>query len=55
MTDDIRPPYAQSCTKKLLRFGTDDPKCVDCKSTDTRILCQIERPGRRDLILCPKP
>jgi len=52
MTDDIRPPYGESRTRKLLRFGTDNPKCADCKSTDTRILCRIERPGRRDLILC---
>jgi hypothetical protein len=52
MTDDIRPPYGESRTKKLLRFGTDNPKCADCKSPDTRILCRIERSGERDLILC---
>jgi hypothetical protein len=42
----------ESPTKKLLRFGTDAPQCVDCHSPDTRILCRVKRPGKADLILC---
>jgi hypothetical protein len=43
----------ESLTRKLLRFGTDSPRCAECPCTDTRILCRVERPGKADAILCP--
>jgi hypothetical protein len=46
------PNADKGVTKKLLRFGTDHPECVDCHSTDVRSLCAIKRPGKADLILC---
>lgn len=39
-------------TRKLLRFGTDAPRCSKCPCTDTRVLCRVKRPGKADVILC---
>lgn len=40
-------------TKKLLRFGTDEPRCAKCGSTDWRALCQIPaRKSQNAKILC---
>jgi hypothetical protein len=40
-------------TKKLLRFGTDQPRCQRCKTDDRRVLCDIARPGKAShAILC---
>jgi hypothetical protein len=38
-------------TKKLLRFGTDDPRCAKCGLADRRSLCRVQQ-GRRSVILC---
>jgi|HubBroStandDraft_4_1064222.scaffolds.fasta_scaffold00005_107 hypothetical protein len=40
-----------SDTKKLLRLGSDAPKCAKCGNDDRRVLCRIPQ-GRRSLILC---
>jgi hypothetical protein len=40
-----------SDTKKLLRFGTDDPRCAKCGTNDYRLLCNVPR-GKRTIILC---
>jgi hypothetical protein len=40
-----------SDTKKLLRFGTDDPRCAKCGSADRRLLCRVQQ-GRRSVTLC---
>jgi hypothetical protein len=42
----------ESRTRKLLRFGTDAPRCSKCPCTDTRVLCRVKRPGKADVILC---
>lgn len=40
-------------TKKLLRFGTDHPRCQRCKTDDHRVLCLVMAPGKpSDAILC---
>jgi hypothetical protein len=40
-------------TKKLLRFGTDHPRCERCKTDDYRVLCLVARPGKASrTILC---
>jgi hypothetical protein len=41
-----------SPTRKLLRFGTDSPRCSTCPCTDARILCRVKRPGNAAVILC---
>lgn len=44
---------ATARTKKLLRFGTDRPRCARCKTPDERVLCRIAAPGKLSpLILC---
>lgn len=40
-----------SDTKKLLRLGSDMPKCSKCGNDDRRVLCYIPQ-GRRSQILC---
>jgi hypothetical protein len=40
-----------SDTKKLLRMGSDAPRCATCGNDDRRLLCRIPQ-GRRSLILC---
>jgi uncharacterized membrane protein YiaA len=44
--------YEEGSTKKLLRFGTDAPRCAKCPSTDTRTLCRVKQAGKAELILC---
>jgi hypothetical protein len=40
-------------TKKLLRFGTDHPRCERCKTDDYRVLCRVARPGKASqTIIC---
>lgn len=47
------PAAAYFDTKKLLRFGTDDPRCERCKTDDVRVLCLVARPGKAShAILC---
>ncbi len=36
-----------SDTKKLLRFGTDDPRCAKCGNDDRRALCRARRAENR--------
>ncbi|MEO8909524.1 MAG: hypothetical protein ABI408_04780 [Gemmatimonadaceae bacterium] len=49
--DDLGDDPAR--TKKLLRFGTDRPRCGSCKTTDVRVLCRIASPGKASqAILC---
>lgn len=38
-------------TKKLLRFGTDEPRCSDCGNDDSRALGTVHRSGT-SVILC---
>jgi hypothetical protein len=40
-----------SDTKKLLRLGSDRPRCVTCGNGDQRLLCRIAQ-GRRSVIVC---
>jgi hypothetical protein len=51
-SNPIDPNDTAAITKKLLRYGTDHPECIDCHSTDVRALCAIKRAGEADLILC---
>lgn len=47
------PAAAYFDTKKLLRFGTDHPRCERCKTDDVRVLCRVPSPGKASpLILC---
>jgi hypothetical protein len=40
-------------SRKLLRFGTDRPRCAKCKSNDIRTLCRVQRQGKASaIILC---
>lgn len=48
----LDPSNGATGTKKLLRFGTDLPRCADCQRTEFGFLCRIRRPGKPDLILC---
>jgi hypothetical protein len=42
-----RDPDADAArTKKLLRLGTDAPRCAGCKTTDERVLCRIASRGK---------
>ena len=40
-----------SDTKKLLRMGSDTPRCGQCRNDDRRLLCRVIR-GPRTVILC---
>jgi hypothetical protein len=40
----------RSDTKKLLRFGCDNPQCVKCGSTDRRSLCSVAQSGKTEFI-----
>jgi hypothetical protein len=40
-----------SDTKKLLRFGSDDPRCAKCGLADWRSLCFVPQ-GRGSVMLC---
>lgn len=46
------PTVNEALTRKLLRFGTDNPRCAVCKLDDARLLCSIESPGKPNRILC---
>jgi hypothetical protein len=40
-------------TKKLLRLGTDQPRCARCKTTEEAVLCRIAGPGKASgTVLC---
>ena len=41
-----------SDTKKLLRLGSDQPRCADCGTDDYRTHCRVRRGKRRLLIIC---
>ena len=41
-----------SDTKKLLRLGSDRPRCADCGTDDYRTHCRIRRGKRGLLIIC---
>jgi hypothetical protein len=40
-----------SDTRKLLRFGDDDPRCAKCGTRDRRVLCRVPH-GKSTIILC---
>jgi hypothetical protein len=41
-----------SDTKKLLRFGSDTPKCTKCKTDDFRQLCRVRSARGGSIMLC---
>lgn len=41
-----------SDTKKLLRLGSDQPRCASCHAADARQLCRVRAAGSSSLILC---
>lgn len=41
-------------TKKLLRFGTDSPKCEICGTDDFRVLCRRRGTGKSPRAVCRK-
>ena len=51
--NDFDERFGEGLTRKLLRFGTDQPRCAKCKSEDVRTLCKVPARGRiRARIIC---